>query len=141
MRPDNWFWRLERLHLTLFSRPDRATTKKTCSSAIPKNSTQSSSYMNIFSLHIVIEAFFSAYPKEKGRKSISVFYDNAGLTFYFFTSSPPAKLNLVFATHIKHKSVIQTCSSQDGRSSALLIKYSRPLHGSFAYTFPEQFKL
>ena len=125
----------------MFSRSDRATTKKTCSSATSKNSTQSSSYVKIFCLHIVTEAFFSAYSKEKGRESISMFYDSAGITFYLFTSSALAKLNLAFATHLKCKSVTQTCPSQDGGSSALLSKYSCPLSGSFAHTLLEQFKL
>lgn len=85
--------------------------------------------VNIFSLHIATEAFFSAYSKQKGRETISMFYDNAGLTFYLFTSSPLAKLNLVFVTHLKCKSATQTCSSQDGGSSALPCKHSCPLGG------------
>jgi len=70
-----------------------------------------------------------------------VFYDNAQLAFYLFTSSPLAKLNLVFATHLKRKPVTQTCSSEDGGSSALLCKYSCPLSGPCAHKLPEQFKL
>lgn len=123
----------------MFSRPERVTTKKTHSSATSKNSTQSSAYTNIFSLHIVTEVFLSVFSNEKGKESMSVFYDNAGFTFYLFTSFPLAKPNLVFATHLKCKSVTQTCS-QDRGSSVLHSEYSCPLSGSFAHRLPEQFK-